>query len=309
MKENILYAYHIKLDNIKDEKDYSFFEIGENAFYFTKLKRTEKEFQELLLVMEELLKKNIPIFTFVPNQNNSYITMVGNVPYVLVQTNHPKVEYGILEIMNFQKQFFLNAKKSSLYRNEWATLWSSKVDFFEYQVHELGKDYPIIVNSFSYYVGLAENAIAYVNFISKRIPMPSNTPIVLSHRRVNYPNIRLNFDNPLNFIFDIEVRDVASYIKSLFFYDEELAMIDLKAYVDMRKPDLYSLSMLYARLLYPSYYFDIHEKIIEKNEKEECLLPIIDKVQDYEKFLKNVFYLFRNYVPLEPISWILKTEL
>jgi len=308
MKENILYAYHIEVDNLKDFKEYSVFQKNGVYYYFTMLKRDEKEFQELLDVMTELRNNNISILEFIPNMSGVFITLVDNVPYVLVKVDNPSIEYGLLEIMTFQKKLILNNIKSSLYRNVWANLWSNKVDYFEYQVHELGKNYPIIINSFSYYVGLAETAISYVKSIEKKIPMPKDTPIVLSHRRVNYPNIRLNFDNPLNFIFDIEARDIASFIKSMFFLEPEEALIDLKAYINIRKPDVYSLSMLYARLLYPSYYFDLHEKIIHHEEKEEALLSIIDKVDDYELFLKNVWLLINQYVPLEPISWILKKE-
>ena len=50
MKENILYAYHIDIEEIEEHKDYSVFQIENTLYYFTKLKRTEKEFQELLQV-------------------------------------------------------------------------------------------------------------------------------------------------------------------------------------------------------------------------------------------------------------------
>ncbi len=308
MKENILYAYHMKIDEIEEEKDYAFFSYQNNSYYFTKIKRNEKEFQELLAIIQELRKKNIPIFPFVLNYYGSYVTMVENIPYVLVEVTQPQKEYGILEMMEFQKLLVLTNEKSSLYRNEWASLWAEKVDYFEYQVHEMGKKYPIILNTFSYYVGLAENAISYAKLVEKRIPKPQNLPIVLSHRRVSYPNYRLNYDNPLNFIFDLEVRDIASYIKSMFFEDEDLAIIDLETFVKLRKPDLYSLSMLYARLLYPSYYFDAHVKIMEYKEKETILLSLIDKIDAYEKFLQKVWYMLRKYAPLEPIAWLLKKE-
>jgi len=48
MKEIILYAYHIEVENLKEYKEYSVFEYQKSYFYFTKLKRNEKEFQELL---------------------------------------------------------------------------------------------------------------------------------------------------------------------------------------------------------------------------------------------------------------------
>lgn len=128
----------------------------------------------------------------------------------------------------------------------------------------------------------------------------------MSHRRVAYPNYRLNFDNPLNFIFDIEVRDIAEYLKSMALQEPKYALIDLKTYLTMRKPDIYQASMLYARLFYPSYYFDYHEKIINQNTSENVLLPILDRVDEYETFLKDAWYLIHEFVPIEPILWILK---
>ena len=170
MKENILYAYHMEASHLKEFHDYSSFQFQGKTFYFTKLKRNQKEFQELLQVMQELLQKNIPILTFVQNVQGSFVTMVGSDAYVLMEVQEETIEYGLLDILDFQNKLVLNHRHSSLYRNEWANLWSQKVDYFEYQMHELGKNYPILLNSFSYYVGLAENAICYARNVQNSFP-------------------------------------------------------------------------------------------------------------------------------------------
>lgn len=309
MKDILLYAYHVSVDNIKEYREYSVFEWNDQYYYFTKLKRSKEEFEDLLKVVEELLKKQVPVFNLIANVNNEFITMVGNDAYVLIEVNDDTHEYGILDMIERDKVVGLSDKKSVMYRNEWAKLWSEKVDYLEYQVHEMGKDYPVILNSFSYYVGLAENAICYVKHIEKLMDVPKKLPIVLSHRRVKYPNYRLNYDNPLNFIFDIEVRDIAEYLKSMALENKQFALIDLKSYIDLRQPDLYNMCMLYARLVYPSYYFDLHEKIINQDEKEDCLIPIIDQVDEMESFLRDAWFIMKNYVPIEPIAWLLKKEL
>ena len=64
--------------------------------------------------------------------------------------------------------------------------------------------------------------------------------------------------------------------------------------------------MLYARLLYPSYYFDIYEDIMNNNGDEEKLIPIINKVNDYQEFLKNAYFEISKYTNLEKIDWIIK---
>ena len=86
---------------------------------------------------------------------------------------------------------------------------------FEYQVRELGLDKKVIQESFSYYLGLAENAISYVNNTTLKYNS-FNSKVTLSHRRIFYPNFKINFLNPLSFIFDLEVRDIAEYLKAMF---------------------------------------------------------------------------------------------
>jgi len=132
--------------------------------------------------------------------------------------------------------------------------------------------------------------------------------IVLSHRRIFFPNTHLNYLNPLSFIFDLEVRDIAESLKVGFFHNED-SLLDLRTYLKTNKLSKYSYHMLYARLLYPSYYFDIYESIMNNNEIEEKLLPIIKKVNDYERFLKLAYEEISIYTNLERIIWILKKEL
>ena len=240
MKDILWYSYHISIDDIQEYQEYSVFSLYDKTYYFTKVKRSKEEFEDLLQVCEELMQKNIPVYSFIQNINGSFITMVQDKPYVLLEVRDANFEYGILEMIERLQLVRLVPQKHVLYRNEWARLWGEKVDYLEYQVHELGKSYPVILSSFSYFVGFAENAICYVNHVQKLMPTQS-LELVLSHRRVAYPNYRLNFDNPLNFIFDIEVRDIAEYLKSMALQEPKYALIDLKTYLTMRKPDIYQV--------------------------------------------------------------------
>ena len=201
----------------------------------------------------------------------------------------------------------LNNNKSSLYRNNWSSLWSDKIDFFEYQVRELGVEKNVVKSSFSYYVGLSENAISYVNNAILKYGGVSSGRIVLSHRRVFYPNYKLNYMNPLSFVFDLEVRDVAEYLKSMFFKkDIEYCLDELKSYLSIRKLNIYEYHMFYARLLYPSYYFDVYDSVMNKNVNEEELVKIVKRSNDYEKFLKITYLEISKYVRLDKIDWIIE---
>ena len=217
-------------------------------------------------------------------------------------------EYNVLDMIDLAKILVVGNKKSILYRNNWADLWSSKVDYFEYQIRQLGKDKTIILNSFSYYIGLAENAIIYVNNTTKKYQISVNEKITLQRKRVVFPNIALNYFNPINYVIDIEVRDIASYFKSLFFNSYEDLFIEVNAYFKKRKLGIYGYQLLYARLLYPSFYFDIYEKVIEGDLDEETLIPIINKANDYELFLKDMYKIISKYAPIERVDWLLKKE-
>lgn len=307
MKENILYAYHINPIDLKDYPHFSTFTYNDKTYYFSLVKRDEKNFKILLEVMQELQSRKSNIFPFIMNVFGSYLTKVDNKNYVLIEMTDEKKEYDLFDIINFQKEYLVTAKVESLYQNNWENLWSSKVDYLEYQMSELGKNVPTLLNSFSYYVGLAENAISYINSLNRRFPK-EHSMLVLAHKRVVYPNLRLNFDNPLNLLFDVCERDIGEYLKNLFFYNAKDALIDLKAYIDVRKPSAYQMGLLFARLLYPSYYFDVHEKVLEDNLDADEVLFYTDKVNEYEQFLKDSYSLMNQYVPLEKIDWLIKKE-
>ena len=208
-------------------------------------------------------------------------------------------------MVKISEKLVLNNNKSNLYRNNWGTLWSEKIDYFEYQVRELSIEKDVVKNSFSYYVGMAENAISYVNNTNMKYGRDAYQ-IVLSHRRVFYPNYKLNYLNPLSFVFDLEVRDIAEYLKAMFFKkDVGFCLDELSSYLKIRHLSFYEYQMLYARLLYPTYYFDVYESVMNKNCDEEELINIIKKCDCYEEFLKKAYLEISKYAKIDKVEWII----
>lgn len=301
MEELLQKFYNIyDISNIDD-----YFMFQNEKYKLVPFLRSEEEFFDLLLINEELLKKRIPTHIFMKNNQNSYLTFFQNKKYVLlkINVNHTE-ELNVIDMVNLSKKLVVGSKKSILYRNNWAELWSAKIDYFEYQIRQLGKEKTIILNSFSYYVGLAENAIAYVNDTTKNYKLSIEEHITLQRKRTTFPNLAINYFNPLYYVIDIEVRDIASYFKSLFFNSYEDLFTEVHAFFKVRKLSIFGYQLLYARLLFPSFYFDVYEKIMEGELEEKDLLPIINKASDYENFLKDMYLIISKYAPIKRVEWI-----
>lgn len=307
MKETLEYYYNLDIDNLEELDGKYHFKIENQDFFFVFYNRGLEELEDIIGVCNEMFLKGINVHEVIRNRDNSFLTKVNEYNYILFKVNNLSEEYDIFDMVNISNKLVLNNNKSSLYRNNWGSLWSDKIDFFEYQVRELGVEKNVVKSSFSYYVGLSENAISYVNNAILKYGGVSSGRIVLSHRRVFYPNYKLNYMNPLSFVFDLEVRDVAEYLKSMFFKkDIEYCLDELKSYLSIRKLNIYEYHMFYARLLYPSYYFDVYDSVMNKNVNEEELVKIVKRSNDYEKFLKITYLEISKYVRLDKIDWIIE---
>ena len=309
MKDIINYYYNLNIDIIHEQPSCSSFEYNGEEFYFVYFNRDKEELEDISIIISELKFKNFKVHDFILNRNQELLTKVGNHYYILMKLNTKKnAVIDFTDICELTNKLKLSRKTSKLYRNNWAELWSKKIDYFEYQISELGKDKKMILDSFGYYLGMAENAISYVNKINKVIGISDNDNISLSHRRIFFPNIALNYYNPLSFVFDLEIRDISEYLKMHFFHNED-SLLDLQTFLKIRSLTPYSYHMLYARLLYPSYYFDVFDAIMNNNEDNEMVMQVIKKTKEYEKFLKDAYLEISKYTNLEKIDWVMKKEL
>lgn len=305
MKDTISFYYNIDIDTLEEKDGKYHFKYQNRDFFFVFFNRNLEELEDLLDCISEMQKKGIDVHGILINKDNSILTKINEYNYILFSVNNCSETYDIFDIIDMNNKLTLNNYNSKLYRNNWENLWMQKVDYFEYQIRELGLDKQVIKNSFSYYIGLVENAISYVHNV--KLKYPSQGTIVLSHRRIFYPNYKLNYLNPLSFIFDLEVRDIAEYLKAMFFSDDDESEVleELKSFLKIKRLTIYEYNMLYARLLYPSYYFDIYEEIMNKERSEEDLLKIISKNENFEEFLKKAYLEITKYAILEKVEWII----
>lgn len=306
MKETLEYYYGLDIDFLEELDGKYHFKLDNQDYFFVFYNRSIDELKDIVNVCNEMVLKGINVNKILINRNNSYLTKINEYDYILFAVSNINEEYDIFDMIKISDKLVLNNSKSSLYRNNWGTLWSEKVDYFEYQVRELAINKDVVKNSFSYYIGLAENAISYVNNTNFKYKNVLDYRIVLSHRRVYFPNYKLNYLNPLSFIFDLEVRDIAEYLKSMFFNkNEEYVLEELSSYLKVSRLSIYEYQMLFARLLYPTYYFDNYESVMNKNVDEEVLVKIIKRCNDYEIFLKKAYLEISRYAKIDKIDWII----
>lgn len=299
MKETIKFYYDTYIKELYEINNGYYFYLNNYKYYFIEFNRDIREIDILFKLSNELYNKNILVDTFILNKDNKVLTNIQNKNYVLLRVNSIENDkYNLKDIIKFNNLYTSNTKIEP-----WSTLWINKIDTFEEKISELNNDYPIIQSSFDYYIGLAENAISYVNdtFIEE-----NNFKINLNHKRIKgayqgYVN------NPLTFTFDYRVRDIAEYIKYNYFNNtinyDEIEEVILNS--DLNKGEL---RLLVGRLLYPSYYLDTIKDIFIYEKNEEELNKYINKINDYELFLQDIYITIKRKYEIPPIEWLVNKK-
>lgn len=67
---------------------------------------------------------------------------------------------------------------------------------------------------------------------------------------------------------------------------------------------LYGINLLISRILYPSFYFEKYDEIVSGLVQENDILKITSRINEYEKYLNDLFSYFRKYYNVKEIAWI-----
>ena len=221
---------------------------------------------------------------------NKLIYTVNQMPYININNKN----YALFQVNTILKKIDLNDIVDfnfpiMLYKNignEWSLLWEEHIDYLEYKVNSEKNKYKLVNNVLYYYIGMAENALQILNNDNF-----NNISLYLSHRRLKNDSTLVDIYNPANIIIDSRVRDFAEYIKNVFFYsNNQIDTVNIFKYIDLLNES--EKKLFFARLLYPTYFFDLCNEIFENNKKEDILNQIIAKTFRYESFL----LLILNYI-------------
>jgi len=128
----------------------------------------------------------------------------------------------------------------------------------------------------------------------------------LSHKCIKYGDTIEALYNPMNIIFDYRVRDVAEYVKNSFFKKNFNIFNELNIYLKNNLLSLMEAKILIARLLYPSFYFELYEDILIDNKDEKIIVEVVSRLDEYEEYLYNIIVLLRHTYDLDEILWLKK---
>lgn len=309
MEHIIKYFYDFDVVNLKKDNTAYSFEWDNNLYYFVMFERKESDLKEIIKIINDFKLLKFACHDIIFNKFRQVVTNYNNKKYVMLKVfGRINSEISIFDMVDINNKLHSLSIENDNYKNNWKSLWETKINYFEKQLRNYCKNKNGILNTFSYYIGLAENAIEYVSRVEKNYSIGMYDYVSVSHRRIFWPNYSLNYLNPLSFLIDLEVRDYAEYFKNAFFENIDIRK-EFISFLKIVNLGEYSYHMFFARFLFPTYYFDVFEKLIDEELCEEKLINIVNKSQKYEEFLCFVFNEINKRSKLISIPWLITKKL
>ena len=271
-----------------------------------KLEAIQDQKEEELQSLNDFLQRLMQLFPTMGAQiiTNRKGTLISEDDYgkvILVATKKQKMR--IQDIIKIHQQYVNSPSEIPYTTTYLSSLWEEKINSIEQKIlPSIRVDdfaYQKIMVAAIYALGLAENALQYLTEIAldygKEI-----SPLTLSHRRLESLDSHTVFD-PLNLILDSPIRDLAEAWKYKVITTTELLQI-LPTY----QLSIKEVSLLFARMLFPTRFFDLLEKHYGErvDVRKQILAYYREMNQDLLELKKVEQLLVKNY-GIRPISWLL----
>lgn len=300
MKINELICYYYGFENIevsREENKYVFY-YNNSKYVLSPLVRNKSEIIEVYSFFNNSKK----IDEIVKNKFDSITTNIYGNDYILTKKCDnlgKKIFFDNIMEKNGNKDIPVTSIKK-IDHSSWNVLWSAKIDYIEYQIKHIENKFSLLSKYIDYYIGMAENAISYFNNIFERYPKYEFKTI--SHIRI----INENFNDPQNIIIDYPSRDVAEYLKYMFFNEHKISYSknNIKSFFNKIKLNDIELELVYARLLFPTFFFDSCDMIINTNINENIILSLVNRADEYEDYIKDIYDIINLQKKMPRITWI-----
>ncbi|MBO4600759.1 MAG: hypothetical protein J5634_00820 [Bacilli bacterium] len=297
--ENVInYLYSLDIENIYKNNN-SYIIKSKNSYYcLNKIDFINDKMKNFINQINSVNYNNSFCYKFQKNIYNEYISRIEDDSYILlnIDQNYNK-EIDFFDMLDFYNKSKMLINNQSFNIN-WDILWENKIDYLLNHLEHSKIYNKKIIPYFYYYIGLSENALLYIKKLKTNILIDKKLNPCFVHRRIDEKNFKISFLNPLNFLIDIKERDVASYIKTLFYKNDDY-LNDLDYYLKTNNLSAYEASLLYARIVYPSHFLDYYE-----NHEQTELNVFSFNPESYENFIKKTYELINSYVSIDKIVWL-----
>lgn len=292
MKNAIKYYYNLDVDSIR-QIDTTYYLLINNVNYIL----CECDLVELEKI-EKYLYNNYKFHNLILTFDKKLGIIYNNKNYCLFKINTIFRKISLDDILN--SNLLISSDGSSLI-DRWIELWSVHIDYIENQMQEMNSNYNYLKRVINYYIGLAETAVQFLKSINKQ-----SIPLYLVHKRVRYTTNLVDLYNPSFLVIDTRIRDIAEYFKDIFFFKDDLES-NIISNIKMLLPNYTNIEkqLFFARMIYPTYFFDKYEEIIQFHKNEKILDAIISKSDKYEKLLNAIFIEIKKTTYIQNIDWLI----
>lgn len=252
----------------------------------------EKQVKYWLQINERMiLQLGTGGYLLIPNLQGQLVTQHKAV--FLNQSLH----YHINDLFK-QNQMTFPSKKTLLeVREKWIekTEFASQRFLFEIDCHQ--EQYPIKATLVQYHIGLAKTAITVLNDVIYDYPAPLLLN-QLCHRRLPRLEAEIGM-HPFNFILDHRARDLCElFMHQLIDFDALCHSFDQFHYTAQE------LHYFFARLLFPSWFFDeIEHAFFQTQQLRDDEHYFIDQLQHQQNAIIQVHHFLSEKMNLKPLEW------
>ncbi|MDQ0229728.1 spore coat putative kinase YutH [Metabacillus malikii] len=332
MKKTINEEYGIRAAELTKVGHYDTFTLHQTRFFIIPINHLDdEELFELYSFSQYMTENREPyIASMVLTKENNLFFEKDDQKYILVKCGAHKRKEGNrigrnLAAFHQKGRLFPYQVNKTQRIGQWKYLWEKRLDqlesFWREKIHSL----PLnqferrFVESFPYYLGLAENAIQYlVDTELDDDPQPIDSGTICHqrfHQHTWFPDINVKL--PTDWVFDHCGRDIAEYMRHLFFEKQDFrteCFHFLEDYDRTTPLSRFSYRLIYSRLLFPLHYFECIEGyyLAAENEKqtyEKLLERILNESAKFEMFLRDYTRLLTSKtrrVAIPSVDWLIK---
>ena len=275
----LLLFYNIKISKYVSNNDKKlYFQLNNNNYIIRSIDYFD-------LDMVSTIENNKIFNIIIQNKFQNMISTYNDKKYVLmkIRTNIQNKKINIEDLI-----YILSLNNSYIKKNYYI-IWLQKIDYIEKYI----KDYDLSDYDINYYLGLSNIALNIV----KKIDF-NNITCGLTYKR--FYNINYIFDllDPFNLCYGAKVDALSEFIKYSFFYKKEKIKYEAIFNLNLNINDYI---LFIARLIFPTYFFDL----LEENNISEKYSNIINSIDRYKEYLKEIIYKIKKRYNLSFLEYII----